>query len=75
VGSTYVVQPHESARECVGAERVEVFGLLADADEVDRQVECCLGDGDEHAALGRAVELGHDEAGDAGRIAGRSPPD
>ena len=41
---------------------------LADADEMDRQAEL-RGDGDEDAAAGGAVELGHDQAGDAGALA------
>ena len=45
-------------------EFAEIFGLLADADEADRQPELAR-DGDHDAALGGAVELGEHEAGDA----------
>ena len=41
--------------------------LFADADEADRQAEFA-GDGDDDAALGGAVELGEDDAGDAGGL-------
>src|SRR5947209_6872121 len=43
-------------------ERLEVFELFADADELDRQIELAC-DAEDGAALGRAVELGEDDAG------------
>src|SRR5262245_39055361 len=44
----------------VGVERFEVVELLADADELHRQAELLL-DGEDGAALGRAVALGQDD--------------
>ena len=48
--------------ELVGHEGGQVVGLFADADVFDRQADL-LADGDDDAALGRAVELGQDDAG------------
>src|SRR5579885_2933506 len=56
----------------VGVEGDEVVDLLAGADEADGEAEFA-GDGDDDAALGGAIELGEDDAGDAngaGKFAG-----
>src|SRR6185503_18790658 len=68
VGSKLAVQPHQRARKRIRAERLQVLRLFAYANKMDRYV-IAFGDGDQHAALGRAVELGHYEAGHAGRVA------
>src|SRR5580700_5482155 len=62
------IQPDDGAGEIVGREWRQILDALADADEVHRHGEF-LGDGDENAAAGGAVELGHDQAGDADRFA------
>ena len=48
-----------------GRERDQVVDAFADADVADRQLQV-VGDGDGDAALGRAIELGEHDAGDAG---------
>ena len=58
-------EPRQRPGEILGVERLEIVDLLADADEMHRQA-VFRGDGDENAAAGGAVELGHDEAGDPG---------
>ena len=55
---------HERTGERLGVEREQVVRLLPDADEADRHVELAH-DRDRDAALGRAVELGQDDAGHA----------
>ena len=54
--------------ELVGVEGDEVADGLAEADELDRDAELGL-DGEDDAALGRAVELGEHHAGDVGGLA------
>ena len=49
--------PRRARRQRPGVELAEVLGLLADADEADREPELAR-DGDDDAALGGAVELG-----------------
>src|SRR5688572_12231380 len=51
--------------ELVGIEDGEIFGLLADADVLDRQAEL-LADRDHDATLRRAVELGEHDASATG---------
>ena len=63
----------QRAREVVGVERAQVLELLADADQLDRDAEL-VGDRQRDAALGRAVELGQDDAGDADRLAEQLAP-
>ena len=55
----------EGIDEFHGVEDLQVLGLFAHADEADGDVEF-LGDADDHAAAGRAVQLGEDQAGDFG---------
>src|SRR6185437_3457023 len=62
------LQPHYRPGEIARGEWCQVVDTLADADEVHRQFEA-VGDGDEDAAARGAVELGHDEPGDAGGLA------
>ena len=50
--------------ELVGVERLDVVGLLAEADELDGQVNL-VAHADDDAALGGAVELGEKEIGRA----------
>ena len=50
-------------RELFGVEGLQIVQLLAEADEFDGQPEFLL-DRHHHAAFARAVELGHDEAGE-----------
>src|SRR5581483_8000467 len=68
-GCGFILALHagDGAREVVRVERLEILDPFADADGVDRQFEA-LGDGDQDAAARRAVELGHDEAGNAGDL-------
>jgi hypothetical protein len=54
--------------EADGIEGFDVFGLFTEADELDGNVEL-LANGDDHAAFGRAVELGEDDAGDVDGLA------
>src|SRR3954468_2877341 len=51
-------------REVVGVERPQVLELLADADQLHRDVEL-VRDGQRDPALGRAVKLGEDDPGHA----------
>ena len=51
-----------------GVEDTEILRLFANADEADRQAKAPR-DRDHDAALGRAVELRDDDAGDADRLA------
>ena len=44
-------------------EGLQVVRLLAEADEFDGQAEFLL-DSHDHAAFARAIQLGHDEAGE-----------
>ena len=62
------LQPHHRPREIARGERRQIVDALADADEMHRQAE--LG-GDRHqdAAARGAVELGHDQSGDARDLA------
>ena len=64
------LEPDQGAGERFGAEGFQIFGCLTNANEMDWQA-VRFGNGDEHTALGCAVELGHDEAGDACRLAER----
>src|SRR4051794_19339951 len=66
--SLLILQPDQRSRKIPGIERLEVVDGLADADVMDRQA-IARGDGDQDAAAGGAVELGHDQAGDAGALA------
>ena len=50
--------------EALGVEGREVVRTLPQTDELDRDTELAL-DRDDDAALGGAVELGEDDAGDA----------
>src|SRR5215210_7993984 len=54
---------HEGLGECPRLERRQVVGPLPQADQLHRDAELAL-DRDDDAALGRAVELGQDDAGD-----------
>src|ERR1039458_7977132 len=54
-------------RELLGVEGLQVVRLLAEADEFDRQAKFLL-DRHDHAAFARAIELGHDEAGQRHRL-------
>ena len=58
----------ERAREVLRVERPQVLELLADPDQLDRDPEL-VGDRQRDAALGRAVELGEDDAGDVDGLA------
>ena len=60
----------ERLHEGVGVEGEEVAGLLADADEADRDLEGVL-DGEDDPALGRRVELGQDDPGEPDRLVER----
>src|SRR4051794_11025027 len=51
----------------VGVERLQVVELLADADELDRQIQLLL-DAEDGPALGRAVQFGQDNAGTPDRL-------
>ena len=62
---TSSLHPGDDPRNLVRIERAQVVDPLADADRVDRQA-VFLGRRDQHAAARGAVELGHDQAGDAG---------
>src|SRR3569833_1855803 len=53
--------------EIAGIERPQVVDAFADADETDRQLHL-LGNCENNAALGGAVELGEDEAGETYRL-------
>ena len=55
----------EGVDEGAAVEGEDVFDLFADADVEDGELEFG-GDGEDDAALGGAVELGEDDAGDAG---------
>src|SRR5580693_3859640 len=57
-------KPDQGTGEVVRRERRQIVDALAEADEMHRHFEP-LRDGDQNAAAGGAVELGHDEAGDA----------
>src|SRR6187551_2753934 len=61
------VQTGDGAGKLLGIESLQVVDALADPDGIHRQSEA-LGDGDENAAARSAVELGDDEAGDAGDL-------
>src|SRR5580704_16469175 len=61
-------EPDQGAGKFVRRERRQIVDALADADEMYRHFKL-LGDGDQNAAAGGAVELGHDEAGDADELA------
>src|SRR5580765_6541719 len=67
-GSKASLESRERAAEIPGRERRQIVDALANADEMDRQFEF-LGNGNQDAAARGAVELGHDEAGDAGDLA------
>src|SRR3954471_19100037 len=67
-GSKGSLESGERLRKVLCGKRRQIVDALADTDEMDRQPEL-LGDGDEEAAARGAVELGHDEAGDAGDLA------
>src|ERR1700722_10038880 len=60
-------EPNQGAGKFMRRERRQIVDPLADADEMHRHFEP-LGDGDQNAAAGGAVELGHDEAGDADEL-------
>src|SRR3954471_6538840 len=78
---TYAVRPSRTAYvvsavgashddgvdEGLGVEGREVVGTLTEADELDRHTELAL-DRDDDAALGRAVELGQDDARHVDRL-------
>src|SRR5688572_8837793 len=51
-----------------GIEGAKVVDAFADPDRVDGEAEL-LGRGDHDSAARAAIELGHDEAGDAGKVA------
>src|SRR5437763_3871788 len=57
----------EGLDELVGVELDEVVGRLAEADQLDRNGQVRL-DRQGDAALGRAVQLGQDNAGDPDRV-------
>src|SRR6266508_915993 len=66
----------EGVDELVGVEVDKVVGLLAEADQLDRDAEVLL-DRKDDAALGRPVELGQYHAGDVdclGELAGLDQP-
>ena len=58
-----VLSPKQCLRELFCVEELQVGRLLDEADEFDGQAEFLL-DRHHHAAFARAVELGHDEAGE-----------
>ena len=64
VSRSFLVE--ERLDEFFGIEGQQVVHLLADADVADGQVQLAR-DGHHDAALGGAVELGENDAGDAGR--------
>src|SRR5947209_19904697 len=58
---------HQRAHELLGLKGPKVLELLPNADQLDRDAE--LGrDGQRDPALGRAVELGQDQAADPDRL-------
>ena len=59
--------PSSESTNASGENSSRSVHLFADADEADGQIHL-LGDGDGDAALGGAVELGEDDAGDAGGL-------
>src|ERR1051326_2345210 len=67
-GSKVSLKSRERAAKILRRKRRQIVDALADADEMDRQFEF-LGNGNQDAAARGAVELGHDEAGDAGDLA------
>ena len=60
-----VIEPGDGAGEIARRKRRQIVDALADADEVHRNLEFRR-QRDQDAAARGAVELGHDEAGDAG---------
>ena len=58
----------QAVDEGLGLERAQVGGGFAEPDVADRQAELAC-QREHHAALGGAVELGHDQAGDADDLA------
>ena len=59
--------PQQGIQKGFGGEFEQVGHLLADADEADGEVEFA-GDGNGDSTLGGAVELGEQDAGDAGGL-------
>src|SRR3954465_14061209 len=62
------LRAEQRAGEVVGVERPQILELLADADQLDGDAQL-IGDGQRDAALGGAVELGEDDAGDPDSLA------
>ena len=60
-------QANSAATKASGSNGQEVADLLPHPDEADRHAERVL-DGEDDAALGRRVELGEHDAGEAGRL-------
>ena len=66
----HVAHTQDAARQPVGVERLEGVGLLAGAEELDRQSGHGA-DGERRAAAGVAVDLGQHQAGQRVRRRGR----
>src|ERR1700722_12192666 len=62
------IEPDHGAGKIPRRERRQIVDALADTDEMPRHFEL-LCDGDQNAAARGAIELGHDEAGDADDLA------
>src|SRR5580704_5435996 len=62
------IEPYHGTGKIPRRERRQIVDALADADEMHRHFEL-LRDGDQNAAAGGTVELGHDETGDADDLA------
>ena len=63
--SSYHFSSKSASTYSWGANGIEIVDPLADADIADRQLQV-VGDGHGDAAFGRAIELGEDDAVDAG---------
>ena len=75
-GSAHHLRTHQSnsaSTKAVRVERQQVVGLLPHPDEADRDAEVLL-DREHDAALGRRIELGEDDAGQARRPRGTPWP-
>ena len=56
------VQPHQGIRKLLRVKRLQIINLFAHADGMDRQPEL-IRKRHQHTALGRAIQLGHDQTG------------
>ena len=57
----------QSSDKLAGVEGLQIFHIFTDADVLYRNAELFL-NADDHAAFGRAVELGQNNAADVGRL-------